>query len=81
MSRQRKALAVAVVLGLVGVLFGLRIQGLLQRGEDVFWLAELWAPAAFLSIGLVTGLEILLAKDAQPGPPKAARARRPQGRK
>jgi hypothetical protein len=80
MSRQRKALAVAVVLGLVGVLFGLRIHGLLERGEAVFWLAELWAPAAFLSIGLVTGLELLLTKAPPAATKKAPSRRRPARR-
>jgi hypothetical protein len=60
MSRRRKALylflGLAVVLGLLAA----HMVAELRRGEDIFWLAELWLPAAVLSVGLVTGIEFLM---------------------
>jgi len=60
MSRRIRGLLVALVLLGVAAFTVIKIQGMLQRGEPVFWLAELWAPAAVLSIGLVTCIEFLL---------------------
>lgn len=60
MSRKMRGGLVALVLAAVAVVTGLRIQGMLERGEPVFWLEQLWAPAAVLSIGLVTCIEYFL---------------------
>ena len=60
MSRRRKALYLFLGLGLVLALLAAKMVAQVQRGEDLFWLAELWAPAAVLSIGLVTGIEFLI---------------------
>ena len=56
-----------------------------QSGQAVFWLAELWAPSAVLSIGLVSGLDYLMPAappssgprqpGAKPKKPKPAKAR------
>lgn len=60
MSRRRKALylflGLAVVLGLLAASTIAKV----RRGEDLLWIAELWAPAAVLSIGIVTGIEFLI---------------------
>jgi len=63
MSRAAKGGLVALALALVAALTAWKIHGMLQRGENVFWLAELWAPAAFISIGLVTCIEFFLPQD------------------
>lgn len=60
MSRRMRGLLVGLVLLVVVALTAFKIQGMLRRGEPVFWLAELWAPAAFLSIGVVTCIEYFL---------------------
>jgi hypothetical protein len=69
-----------VALGLVAivVISALKIKGMLDRGEPVFWLAELWAPTAFVSIGLVTCIEFLLppASHAPASTAKAPRKKR-----
>lgn len=80
LSRPRKAALIAVAMLLVVGISGFKIKGLLDRGEPVFWLAELWVPAAFLSIGLVTCVEFLLPQDgpaqgAKPAPKKRKKAR------
>lgn len=74
MTRQAKAAATAAGLVAIAALTALKVHNMLQRGEPVFWLAELWAPAAFLSIGLVTCLEFLMGPDSPP--PKARRRRK-----
>ncbi len=80
MSRRRKALylflGLAVILGLLAAKMIVQV----RRGEDIFWLGELWAPAAVLSIGVVTGIEFLMAParpshaPAEPVPVEAAPA-------
>ena len=83
MNRRMRGVLVALALLVVAAVTALKIQGMLQRGEPVFWLAELWAPAAVLSIGLVTCIEFLMppahAVSAAPGllkPPKRKKARK-----
>jgi len=74
MSRRRKALYLFLGLGLVLVLLALKMAAQVRRGEELFWLAELWAPAAVLSIGLVTGIEFLIPpKEASVTPVSAPR--------
>lgn len=79
-SRRRKILLLVLGLLLIAVVSFLKIRGMLQRGEPVFWVAELWAPAAFLSLGLVTCLEFLVQADPPrvdaPGIRKGSRRRR-----
>jgi hypothetical protein len=60
MSRRRKAIYLFLGLALVLALLAAKMIAQVRRGEDLFWLAELWAPAAVLSIGLVTGIEFLM---------------------
>jgi hypothetical protein len=60
MSRRRKALYLFLGLAVVLALLGAKMIAQVRRGEELFWLAELWAPAACLSIGLVTGIEFLM---------------------
>jgi hypothetical protein len=85
MSRTLKALLVAAGLVLVAAVFGTKIYLELKRGEQVFWLAELWPPAAVLSIGLVTCIEFLLPPKAPavaltaPVAPISRRRGRPKG--
>ena len=71
----RKQRGLLLVLGLVAVaaISAWHMHGLLQSGQPVFWLAELWAPVGVLSIGVVSCLEYLL-----PSPP--APVKRPQKR-
>jgi hypothetical protein len=78
MSRRTRGIGVAVILVVIAFFTYLRIHGMLQRGEPVVWLAELWAPAAVLSIGLVSCLEFLLpqAPAAVAAPPKRKKARK-----
>lgn len=80
MTRKQKAAATAAALLLVAVVTAVKIRGSLLRGEPIFWLEALWAPAAFLSIGLVTCLEFLLA-DAPPAKPASLPRRRKKGLK
>ncbi len=70
MSRRRKALYLFLGLTVVVGLLAAKMVAQVRRGEDLFWLAELWAPAAALSIGLVTGIEFLM------DPPKARKTPR-----
>jgi hypothetical protein len=44
----------------VGIFLAVRINKIHAAGGQVFWLAELWAPSAFLSIVLVTFVEKLV---------------------
>lgn len=67
MSRKQKALLLGLALLVVAGITARRLGGMLERGEPVFWLAELWAPTAFLSLGLVTCLEFLLPPKGQRG--------------
>jgi hypothetical protein len=81
MTRRRKALTLFLGLAALLLLFAVKMVVEVRRGEDIFWLAELWAPAAVLSIGLVTGIEFLMVPShqaaspaqAQPKPVKKAR--------
>jgi hypothetical protein len=74
MTRKQKALLTAVALVGITVISALKIKGMLDRGEPVFWLSELWAPAAFLSIGLVTCLEFLVGPENAPAKAKSRRS-------
>jgi hypothetical protein len=76
LSRPKKALIVALALLAIVVISALKIKGMLDRGEPVFWLAELWAPTAFVSIGLVTCIEFLMPSAAPAGTPKARKKKR-----
>lgn len=76
LSRPKKALLVAAGLVAIVVISALKIKGMLDRGEPVFWLAELWAPTAFVSIGLVTCIEFLLPAAPAPGPKSPRKKRR-----
>jgi hypothetical protein len=60
MSRRRKALYLFLGLSLVLGLLAAHMVAEVRRGEEIFWLAELWLPAAILSVGLVTGIEFLM---------------------
>jgi hypothetical protein len=81
MTRRRKAVTLFLGLAALLLLFAVKMVVEVRRGEDIFWLAELWAPAAALSIGLVTGIEFLMvpnqplasAGPAHPKPVKKAR--------
>ena len=66
MSRRRKALFFFLGLSLVLGLIAASIVAKVRRGEDLLWIAELWMPAAVLSIGVVVGIEYLI------GPTKPA---------
>jgi len=72
LSRPKKAALVGLGLLLVVGISAFKIKGMLDRGEPVFWLAELWAPTALVSIGLVTCIEFLLPPS--PGGSGAAKA-------
>lgn len=78
MNRRARGLLMAAILVAIAAFTYLRIHGMLQRGEPVFWLAELWAPSAVLIIGLVTCIEFFLpqAPAAQPAPAKPKRAKK-----
>ena len=73
MKRRRLGILVLVgVLAMAGIV-GWHIWTLLQSGQAVFWLQELWAPTGLLSIGLVSGLDFLM-----PPPPPPALAPKPR---
>jgi hypothetical protein len=81
MTRQRKLIILVACLALLVGLFALKITLQLRRGEEVFWLAELWAPSAVLSVGLVTCIEFMMnpgpgKAPAKAGPKKAKKAKR-----
>jgi hypothetical protein len=85
MTRNRKALYLFLGLAVVLALLAAKMVMQVRRGEELFWVAELWAPAAVLSIGVVTGLEFLMAPSRHPAPAapteavplKAVRRRKP----
>jgi hypothetical protein len=60
MSRRRKAFYLFLGLAVVLALLAAKMIVQVRRGEELFWLAELWAPAAVFSLGLVTGIEFLM---------------------
>lgn len=64
MSRRRKAVFFFLGLAAVLALMAASIVAKVRRGEDLLWISELWMPAAVFSIGLVVGIEYLMA----PGP-------------
>ena len=84
MAFSRRKIGVLLALGLLAIaaISAYKIQAMLQRGETVFWLAELWAPADFLSIGLVTCIEFMVgpAAPAAPAEPVQARKKAPRRR-
>lgn len=53
------AVALPLALALIALFFGLRIQAELASGQQVFWLAELWPPAAVTTIVLVVCIDLL----------------------
>jgi hypothetical protein len=63
MTRKQRGLLLVLGLLAVAAISVWHIQSLMQSGQPVFWLAELWAPVGVLSIGVVSCLEYLL-----PGP-------------
>ena len=75
LSRRDRALLIGLGLLALVALSALHIHAKLARGESVFWLAELWAPTAFFSAGLVTGIEALLPSRAPEAATKAPRRR------
>jgi hypothetical protein len=77
LSRPKKAGLLALGLVAIVVISAFKIKGMLERGEPVFWLAELWAPTAFVSIGLVMCIEFLMPHEA---PAKAGKSA-PKARK
>lgn len=44
----------------VGAFFGFRIHAELARGQQIFWLAELWPPAAVFSVMVVVCIDLLV---------------------
>jgi len=72
MTRPRKALYLFLGLAVVLALLAAKMIMQVRRGEELFWVAELWAPAAVLSIGVVTGLEFLMT------PPAAKPVKKPK---
>lgn len=81
LSRRQKGVLLAIALLIVAAVTALKVHNMLQSGEPVVWLAELWAPAAFMSIGLVTCLEYFMLPEravAKSAPDKAP-ARRKRG--
>jgi hypothetical protein len=70
MSMKRaKIIATALPLALAAnaLFFGIRIYVELSGGQQVFWLAELWPPAAVTTIIVVVCIDLLV-----PGAPPAA---------
>jgi hypothetical protein len=53
------SIALPLALALIALFFGLRIQAELAAGQQVFWLAELWPPAAVTTIVLVVCIDLL----------------------
>ena len=71
MTRRTKGLLAALGLAATAAAFAYKIHGQWERGDHIFWLAELWPPAAVLSIGLVTCLEFLMPVAAKTAPETA----------
>jgi hypothetical protein len=65
------AIALPPALALIALFFGLRIHAELARGQQVFWLAELWSPAAVMTIVVVVCIDLLVP----PRPPSGGAAR------
>jgi hypothetical protein len=53
------SVALPLALGLIALFFGLKIQAELASGQAVFWLAELWPPAAVMTIVVVVCIDLL----------------------
>lgn len=75
LSRRKRSVLIGLGLLLLLLLTVLHIRAKMRRGEAIFWLAELWAPTAFFSAGLVTGIEYLMPASEASKRPKAPRAR------
>ncbi|HTB21886.1 MAG TPA: hypothetical protein VK914_04175 [bacterium] len=76
MSRA-KMIARALPLALAAnvLFFGIRIYVELTSGQQVFWLAELWPPAAVTTIIVVVGIDLLVSGVPPAAPAKARRRR------
>ena len=71
MAIKRRVWVPAVMVIIVAAV-GYRVFDLANRGKEVNWLAELWAPFALLSIGLVSFTELLLQPARPKGPAEPA---------
>jgi hypothetical protein len=81
MNRKQRGLLFVLGLLAIAAIFAWHIHGLLQSGQPVFWLAELWAPVGVLSIGVVSCLEYLLPGPGAPNAgPKKAGPKRPRAK-
>jgi hypothetical protein len=69
MTRKQRGLLLVLGLLAVAAISAWHIQSLMQSGQPVFWLAELWAPVGVLSIGVVSCLEYLLPGPGGPAKP------------
>jgi hypothetical protein len=73
-TMDRRRLGILMLVGVLAVagIVAWHVRSLIQSGQPVFWLAELWAPTGLLSIGLVSGLDLLMPH-AKPAAPTRAR--------
>ena len=56
--------------------FGVRIYMEISGGQQVFWLAELWPPAAVATIIVVVSIDLLVSGSPPKAAPAQAKARR-----
>jgi len=65
--RRTKVALIAAPLAVVAVavFFGVKIHAELVRGAPVFWMAELWPPAAVLTIILVVCIDVVVPRPSK----------------
>ncbi len=80
MSRKAVVLtALPLSLALIAAVWGVRIHAELASGHPVFWLADLWTPAAVFTVILVVCVDFVTAR--APQAPESAPTRKARPRK
>jgi hypothetical protein len=63
-------LGIAAAVAALAAFIALRVHTLTSRGQEVFWLAELFPPVAVFSVLVVTFVDKLVAPPRPKGPKK-----------
>jgi len=68
--------ALPLALAANALFFGIRIAVEMSGGQQIFWLAELWPPAAVATIIIVVCIDLLVSGPPSKAAPVRAKARR-----